>query len=131
MQNAAASYARTAQITQSPRELEASLLLKAAYRLQVVGDEWHTADQALVPALTYNRRIWTILSTSATEPTNPLPDGIKVAIASLAGFIFQRTISVMAEPAPEKLAALIRINRDIAAGLRGSAAAPALAAAAG
>lgn len=84
-----------------------------------------------MPALTYNRRIWTILSTSATEPTNPLPDGIKVAIASLAGFIFQRTISVMAEPAPEKLAALIRINRDIAAGLRGSAAAPALAAAAG
>jgi flagellar protein FlaF len=45
-------------------------------------------------------------------------------------FIFNRTITVLAEPAPEKLKILISINREIAAGLRGSsAAAPAVQAA--
>ena len=118
---AASAYARTAKITQSPRDLEASLLLKAAYQLQVVADEWATSASTLEPALTFNRRIWTILSTSATSVDNPLPETIKLSIAQLAGFIFNRTVSVLAEPAPEKLAALVRINREIAMGLRASA----------
>ena len=123
MQNGAASaYARTAKIAQSPRELEASLLLKAAYRLQTVSDNWPGSETDLEPALTFNRRIWTILATSATGDDNPLPEGIKTSIAQLAGFIFQRTINVMIEPAPEKLGVLVRINREIAAGLRASAA---------
>jgi flagellar protein FlaF len=119
---AANAYARTAKITQSPRDLEATLLLKAAYRLQVVADEWATAEQDLEPALTFNRRIWTILSTSATSADNPLPDSIKVAMAQLGGFVLQRTINVLAEPAASKLAVLVRINREIASGLRASAA---------
>lgn len=127
----ASAYARTAKITQSPRELESSLLLKAAYRLQVVADEWATADKDLEPALTFNRRIWTILATSATADDNPLPDPIKLSIAQLAGYVFNRTLNTLAEPGPEKLGILVRINREIAAGLRASAAtAPAATAAA-
>lgn len=127
----ASAYARTAKITQSPRELESSLLLKAAYRLQVVADEWATAQSELEAALTFNRRIWTILATSATADDNPLPDPIKASIAQLAGYIFNRTINTLIEPAPEKLGVLVRINREIAAGLRASAAnAPAASAAA-
>jgi flagellar biosynthesis activator protein FlaF len=125
MYSGASAYARTAKITQSPRELEASLLLKAAYQLQVVADEWATSASALEPALTFNRRIWTILATSATAEDNPLPDGVKVSIAQLAGYIFQRTMITLAEPAPEKLGILVRINREIAMGLRASAAASA------
>lgn len=115
---AANAYARTAQATQSPRELEASLLSKAAYRLQTVADNWPSTISDLGPALTYNRKLWTILSTSATDTDNPLPDPIKQNIAQLAVVIFQRTLAVTLEPAPEKLALLVRINRDIAAGLR-------------
>lgn len=122
MQYGASAYARTAKIAQSPRELEASLLLKAAYQLQVIADDWATASAALEPALTFNRRIWTILATSATAEDNPLPVAIKISIGRLAGFIFQRTVDALAEPAPEKLAALVRINREIAQGLRASAA---------
>ena len=118
----ASAYARTAKITQSPRELEASLLLRAAYRLQVVCDSWETSSADLAPALTFNRRIWTILSTSATAEDNPLPEPIKVSIAQLAGFIFQRTIDILIEPEGAKLGILVRINREIAAGLRASAA---------
>ncbi len=124
MQHAAASaYGRAAQATQSPRELEAQLLMKAAQRLQFLKDSWADGARDLMDALTYNRKVWTVLATAATEPDNPLPDAIKTNIAQLAAFIFQRTIAIQIEPAPEKLASLIQINRNIASGLRGRPAA--------
>ena len=108
-----------AKATQSPRELEASVLLKAASRLQAVRDDWNGRRGELDEALTFNRKLWTILVTSVTDADNPLPQAIKNNIANLAIFVFERTITVMTEPAPEKLAALVTINREIAAGLRG------------
>lgn len=119
MQHAAANaYARAAQTGQSPRELEASLLIKSASRLQVIRDGWSEGSKELGEALMYNRKIWTVLATSATEPTNPLPSDIKRNIAQLAAIIFTRTIAILADPAAEKLTLLIQINSNIAAGLR-------------
>jgi flagellar biosynthesis activator protein FlaF len=111
-----------AKATQSPRELEASILLRAASRLEAVREDWQGRRSDLDEALTYNRKLWTILVTSVTDADNPLPLAIKNNIANLAIFVFERTITVMTEPAPEKLAALVMINREIAAGLRGQAA---------
>lgn len=121
MHHGAAAYASTAKVTStaSPRDLEASLLLKAAARLQSVKDNWDQARSELSPALAYNRKLWTILSTSATKPENPLPLPIKNNIANLGLFIFQRTIDIEIEPAPEKLSILVSINSNIAAGLAG------------
>lgn len=121
MHHGAAAYASTAKVTStaSPRDLEASLLLKAAARLQSVKDNWEQARNELSPALAYNRKLWTILSTSATKPENPLPLPIKNNIANLGLFIFQRTIDIEIEPAPEKLTILVSINSNIAAGLAG------------
>lgn len=115
---AASAYSKTAQTTQSPRELEASLLTKAAHRLQAAAQNWSAGTEGLVEALTYNRRIWTVLAAAATEPESPLPSTVKANIAQLAAFIFHRTLSIQLEPAPDKLAVLVRINREIAAGLR-------------
>lgn len=119
MQQAAAAYGRIAQATQSPRDLEASLLLKAAAKIQSVRDDWANREKDLDEALTYNRKLWTILVSSVTNPENPLPQPIKTNIANLAMFIFNHTIAVTFEPNPKKLGILISINRDIAAGLRG------------
>lgn len=121
MQNAANVYARVAKTGQAPREIEASVLLNAASRLQAIRESWDAKRDDLDGALTYNRKVWTVLSTAATEDANPLPPAVKQNIASLALFIFNRTIAVLAEPAPEKLKILISINREIAAGLRGNA----------
>ena len=107
-----------AQATQSPRELEAAILLKAASRLQAVRDDWAGRRGDLDEALTFNRKLWTILVTSVTDADNPLPRPIKNNIANLAIFVFERTITLMTEPGPEKLAALVTINRELAAGLR-------------
>jgi flagellar protein FlaF len=119
MQHAASAYARVATATQSPRELEAAVLLKAAIRLQSVRDDWNGRRAELEEALTYNRKLWTVLVTSVTDADNPLPLAIKNNIANLALFVFERTITIMTEPGPEKLNALVMINREIAAGLRG------------
>ena len=121
MHYAANAYTKTAQVTQSPRELEASILMKAATRFQAIRDDWTGRHKELDEALTYNRKLWTILVTSATEAGNPLPREVKNNIANLALFVFNRTMAVMTEPAPEKLAPLVNINREIAAGLRGQA----------
>jgi flagellar protein FlaF len=96
--------------------------MKAASRLQAIRDDWEERRRELFEALTYNRKLWTILVSSATEAENPLPTAIKQNVANLAIFIFNHTLAVITQPAPERLAILIDINREIAAGLRGPAA---------
>ena len=116
--NAYASAARANQSVVSPRELEASLLIKAAVRLQAISDDWSLADRDLDDALNYNRKLWTLLVSAVVAEDNPLPIGIKTNILSLANFIFNQTFRISASPAPEGLRVLVGINRDISAGLR-------------
>jgi len=115
------TYQRTGQATANPRELEASLLLKAARQLQAAQDNWTGDAAALREALMFNRRLWTILSTSVTDTSNPLPAQIKQNIGNLAVFIFNHTVELGLVPAPERLNPLIQINKLIAEGLRGQA----------
>jgi flagellar protein FlaF len=118
MHQGASAYSRVAQATQSPRELEAGILLKAAMRLQAIRDNWEAKRHELDEALTYNRKLWTILVSSATEAANPLPAAIKQNMANLGIFVFNQTVTLMSEPKPERLGVLININRELAAGLR-------------
>ena len=117
--NAYASAAKSAQSTVSPRELEASLLIKAAIRLQSVSDDWELRKGELDEALAYNRKLWTLLVSAVIAEDNPLPVGIKQNILGLANFIFNRTFQISADPQAQHLTVLVGINRDIAAGLRG------------
>lgn len=96
--------------------------MKAAARLQLVKDEWQQSSLAQRDdALTYNRKLWTILVTSATNGDNPLPQEIKNNIASLGVFVFKQTMEAMADEEGNKLNSLISINRAIAEGLRARA----------
>ncbi len=93
--------------------------MKAAARLQLIKDEWETSSFAEQDeALSYNRKLWTILVTSATSKQSELPQDIKDNLASLAMFVFKHTMSILSDPKPEKLTSLISINRNIAEGLR-------------
>lgn len=94
--------------------------MRAAARLQTVKDSWQSQDGRLEDALYFNRKLWTVLITSATRQDNPLPDQIKQNIANLGVFIFQRTVDLELAPEQRKLDILININREIAAGLQGA-----------
>ena len=125
MQNGAQAYANIAQKTANPRDVEAQLLIRAANRLQsiVAGQVAHIEEMR--EALRYNRKLWTILSTSATAAANPLPRQIKENIGNIAMFVLPHCVELEHEPDPKRMASLVNINREIAAGLMSSATAAA------
>lgn len=122
MQQAHDAYTETAKATLGPRQLEASLLLKAATQMQQVHDNWSGDASALASVLHYNRRLWTVFVGAVAEQDSPLPKEIKNNVASLGIFIFKHSLEVQQDPAPEKLLALININKEVAAGLHAEAA---------
>jgi len=122
MQQGAKAYGAVAKKTANPRELEASLLLNAAARLQTVRDGWEKRQASeLEAALLYNRKLWSIFVSSVTNPENPLPAAIRQNVANIGLFVLKHTLMVLANPKPENLHSLININRELAAGLMGRA----------
>ena len=122
MQQGAKAYGAVAKKTANPRELEASLLLSAAARLQTVRDGWEILQASdLEAALLYNRKLWSIFVSSVTNPENPLPAAIRQNVANIGLFVLKHTLMVLANPKPENLHSLININRELAAGLMGRA----------
>lgn len=106
----------------SGRETEARVLTQAALKLIDCQKNWNSPDrnQRLNEALRYNQRIWTIFQVEVAKEENPLPTRIKANIFHLSRFIDQRIFDSMAFPEIQKLDIIIRINQNIAAGLRGS-----------
>ncbi|MCB1516366.1 MAG: flagellar biosynthesis regulator FlaF [Hyphomicrobiaceae bacterium] len=103
----------------NPRDLEADLLSKAAHRLHDIKENWPAGRAELNEALLYNRKIWQVLVTSVTKEDSPLPQQIRQNVANLGIFIFNETRELMeANHRVEKLASLININQELAAGLR-------------
>jgi flagellar protein FlaF len=121
MQHASKAYAVTAKETASPRELEASLLLKAAAKMQAVHDKWHDNPNSLDEAVLYNRRLWTVFIDSVLRDDSSLPLAVRQNLANLGVFVMGETFSLMTNPLPTSLVSLIKINRELAAGLRGNA----------
>lgn len=115
---AMSAYARVALETMDPRELEASLLLKAAAKLQAVLDEWEQKPrQALSDALLFNRRLWIIFIDAVIRDDNKLSISVRQNILNLGIFLMAETFSLMTAPKQDHLANRFRINRAIVAGL--------------
>ena len=119
MSNAANAYARVAQTTAAPRDIEAQALLKAARQLEEVKANWNGPDKRMQEALLFNRRLWTIFMSAAESNDNPQPLEIRQNIANIGVFVMKQTVDMQASPEPEKLNSLIEINCNIAAGLSG------------
>jgi flagellar biosynthesis repressor protein FlbT len=127
MNHASKTYAKIAKETASPRDLEATLLLKAAAKLQEAQEAWtdksstHAKPAGLDEALIYNRRLWTVFIDAVMRDDNKLPKQVCHNLTALGMRVMADTFSLMTKPQPENLATLININRGIAAGLRGKA----------
>jgi flagellar protein FlaF len=119
MSHAAQAYARTAQNTASPRDIEAQALLKAARQLQDAMTNWNEPDSGLTRALLFNRKLWSIFVSDALTDTNPEQIGIRQNIANIGIFVMTQCAALQIKPEIERLQPLIDINRNIAAGLSG------------
>lgn len=121
MSSAAQAYARTAQTTASPREIEAQALLKAAKKLQDVMEREGWTDNDFAEALLFNRKLWSILLSAVTSDENPQTIEVRQNIANIGTFVLTQTAELQLNPQPEKLKPLIDINCNLAAGLSGRA----------
>jgi len=118
--NGALAYQQTAKTVETPREREAALLVKAAMSLQRVRDDWENSFPSLNEALTFNRKIWTVFLSSVTRDDSPLPPALRQNIANLGLYVMNETREQFEQPNQAKLGSLININRQLAAGLRGT-----------
>lgn len=117
---AANAYARAAQTVATPRDIEAQALLKAAGKLQEVVDRWGDAATNVHEALTFNRKLWSILLSAAIDNENPQALDVRQRIANIGTFVMTRTMELQLEPQRERMKSLIDINRNLAAGLTGN-----------
>jgi flagellar protein FlaF len=114
------AYRDVEKATLSQRDMEATVLTKAAMQLKALQDDWdgENRESRLEDALNYNQRVWSFFQAELTMADNPLPDEIKRNILALSFFVDRRTFDTLAYPAPEKLSILVNINLNVAAGLR-------------
>lgn len=117
MSTGAQAYARTAQTTATPRDIEAQALLKAARKLQDVMMNWPQMDAGLEDALMFNRKLWSIFVGDAMNDENPQSIEIRQNIANIGIFVLTQCAALKLKPEVEKFQSLIDINRNIAAGL--------------
>lgn len=117
------AYRSVEKATLSQRDLEATVLTKAALQLQLLKDNWtrENHDARLEDALSYNQRVWSFFQAELSVEENPLPEEIRRNLLALSFFVDRRSFDMLAYPAPEKLDILISINNNVAAGLRGDA----------
>ncbi len=120
------AYESGSKTSDSSRELEANALFRAARRLEACQQDWNSPERAalLGEALRNNQKLWTLFQSALAEPGNPLPAELKVNLLRLSAFIDRRTLEILAAPTPEKLQALIDIDRNVAAGLAQRPSAP-------
>ncbi|NTU42160.1 MAG: flagellar biosynthesis regulator FlaF [Nitrospirales bacterium] len=114
------AYRTVQKTTMSGRDVEASVLTKAAQMIKECQQNWDPQDREgkLDAALKYNQKIWSLFQAELSKPDHPLPQRLREDLLSLSLFIDKRTFDVMAFPSAEKLTILINININIAAGLR-------------
>jgi flagellar biosynthesis activator protein FlaF len=114
------AYQTIEKETISGRETEARVLTEAALKLKYCQENWDATDRGdkLDEALDYNQRVWSIMQGELLDEKNQLPKALRESLLSLSAFIDKRIFNVMAYPEPEKLAIIIKINLNIAAGLR-------------
>jgi flagellar protein FlaF len=107
-------------MSMSDREVEAAALTKAASLLQFCQENWEAPDRhrCIAEALEFNQKLWSIFQSSLVSPEHPMPLELRQNILRLSIFIDNRIFEIMADPAPQKLTAIIQISQNLAAGLR-------------
>ena len=117
--NHSQSYSQVQITGLKQTELESRALVRTAGALNYLKEHWEEQRGELSEVLEKNRKLWAILASAMKEEDCPQPVDVKRNILSLAVFVFQRTVDILANPDPKKLDVLININMNLAKGLSG------------
>ena len=116
------AYRKAPNAEMSEREIDAYALTQSALKLRDCQHNWELPDRIgrVFEALRINSLLWSIFQAQISEDGNPLPRQLREDMLTLSLFVDKQTRDVMFSPEPDKLTALININLNIAAGLRGA-----------
>jgi flagellar protein FlaF len=119
MASAATAYAQSQRPASNAnaREVEAWALTMAATRLKQAepkGGSYRDLQEALV----LNQRLWRIFQAEAEAPECPLPKQLRDQILALANYVDNQTFERQSDLDFSKVDALVKINLELAAGLR-------------
>ncbi len=113
------AYGQTHKATLSGRALEGEAFMKAV-RLLMRAQDFPGNNRLLVEALTYTRKLWTIVQADLKSPMNRMDDALKSRLLSLSLFVDQQCLDAIEKPHPQQvLQGLIDVNKDMASGLLG------------
>src|ERR1700753_3119485 len=114
--SAAQAYARVANTTASPRDIEAQALLKAANKLQDVITNPDVTGERIAQAVLFNRKLWSMFLGDALRDENPHPIEVRQQMANIGIFVLSHIAALQINPQLDQFKPLIEINRNIAAG---------------
>ena len=105
------AYETVNKTTMSGREVEASVLTKAAYKLRECQKNWDSDDreQKLNDALKYNQLIWNIFQGELKKEDNPLDKQLRADLLRLSQWVDRQIFDTMGDPSPDKLDLVIDI----------------------
>lgn len=114
------AYQQAAQRTESPRSVEYRLFGQVTRALMEAAEADPSDIATRIDALDWNRRVWSALATSCSDPDNALPMPVRAQIISLSLWVSRHSSAVMRRE--EEIEPLIEINRIVMQGLGGGAA---------
>lgn len=109
--------------TSSPRAIESEALARASVDLRRCYERRDDNYPAYVAALSRNLALWSLLAADAASSGNQLPRVLRAGVIRLAAFVRVETFRLQRSRAETGIAALLEINTNVSAGLRGPAAA--------
>lgn len=125
-----AAYKRTIRESETPRQIERRILSRVTHNLTQRGQGYDATDDTkerlailaggLRDALSENQQFWAALRYDLAEPANAMPDTLKASLISIGLWVDRQTSALMMGQG--RLASLIEVNANIAAGLSGQAA---------
>ena len=115
-------YDRIRMKTLSGRDIEAAVLEKAAVNLRKAQNEMEPGriNDTVEDALNFNKRIWDVFRADWQNPDSHLPREVRQNLLSLCVFLTKQMLDFRADPVPEKLESMARINETLIDGLRGN-----------
>lgn len=110
------NYIDNQRNSETTRESEAHALMNCSAKMELVRDP-DTSREDLGIAIKLNQRLWTLFQVSLCEPTNQLPDDLKMTLINLSTYVDKTSFQILADDDREKINSLININRTLAKGL--------------
>jgi flagellar protein FlaF len=117
-------YANVQREALDGRELEASVLFRAAQKLNQCARDWENGrtkefDERLTDALQFNQKLWSFLQVELSNPANPLPETLRLNLLRLSKFIDKEIFTLFAGGGTaEDLLSIARVNEQIGRGLQ-------------